>query len=52
MLLPKSSLAYFDGSRSYNLDLYKLEKPYLDTYMSQISSKSVQPFKGRSRKCV
>ena len=37
-----SSLEYFDGNRSFNLDLNKLEKPYLDVFMSQISSKSVQ----------
>ena len=27
----------FDENRSYNLDLNKLEQPYLDAYMSQIS---------------
>ena len=41
-LLPRSTLAYFDGNRSYNLNLNILEKPYI--YMSQISSKSVQQF--------
>ena len=45
------SLAYFDGNRSYHLDLNKLELPYLDAYISQISSKSVQQFE-RSQKCV
>ena len=39
----------FDGNRFYKLDLNKLEKPYLDAYMSQISSKSVQRFERRSR---
>ena len=34
---------------SYNLDLNKLDKPYSDAYMSQISSKSVQRFES-SRK--
>ena len=37
---------------SYNLDMNKLEKPYLFAYMSQISSKSVKRFKRRSRKYV
>ena len=44
-------LALFDENRSYNLDLNKLDKPYLDAHMSQISSKSVQRFE-RSQKCV
>ena len=37
---------------SYKLDFNKLEKPYLDAYMDQISSKYVQQFDKRSRKCV
>ena len=41
---PGDHQAYFDGNRSYNHDLYKLEKFYLDVYMSHISSKPVQQF--------
>ena len=49
--LPIISFALLDGNMSYNLDLSKFEKPYLDANLSQISSKSVKRFK-RSQKCV
>ena len=45
-ILTRISLAYFDGNRSHNLAWNKLECPYVEAYMSQISLKSVQRFDG------